>query len=190
MMKANDGIFPFGRDELLKDIRKGGPDSVYGTVVCKIFLPCVVGSVNWRRKCGVSLICDFVTVSDEVFCLFMLENSYDMWVDGWEFKQRVKSGVEENRRRKKTERVNPLYTTGSAGEAGKYKGWNKEGMERWNELYKKVKGCRADDCLFDMLFREEMKLEGVTADVNDSGSKSSKEEMVELLDDLEDYSEI
>ena len=53
-----------------------------------------------------------------------------------------------------------------------------------------VKESRADDCFFDMLFREEMKLEGVTEDVNDSGSKSSKEEMVELLDDLEDYSEL
>ena len=134
-MRENDGVFPYKREKLLSGVREGGFEGVYGRVICQVFLPCVVGTNHWRKNCSVNLLSKFCTTSDEVFCLFILENSYDMWVDGWKFKEQVKAGKEVSRRRKKEERVGPLYTVGSGSEARKYGGWSAAGIERWNVLF-------------------------------------------------------
>ena len=164
-------------------------EGLYGKVVCQVFLPCVVGNNHWRKNCTVSLMKDFCTVSDEVFCLFMLENSYDMWVDGWKFKEEVKGGKKESKRRPKDERVGPLYTVGSGSEARKYKGWSKKGMERWNELYGVIKGKRGDD-EFDVSFRNGMvrkRISGDSTGSSDNCGESLSVETVELMDDLDEY---
>ena len=81
LLTENKGVFPDTKEQLLSGIREGGLQSSYG-LICQTFLGCVVGSVNWRRNSTTKCICDFATISDKVFCIFMLDNSYDQWLDG------------------------------------------------------------------------------------------------------------
>ena len=190
-MRENDGVFPYKREKLLSGVREGGFEGVYGRVVCQVFLPCVVGTNHWRKNCSVNLLSEFCTTSDEVFCLFILENSYDMWVDGWKFKEQVKAGKEVSRRRKKEERVGPLYTVGSGSEARKYGGWSAAGIERWNVLFQLIKSERAKGDEFEIAFRKgmlekRMSLGGESTSSNGS-VKSKGSVTVDMLNDLDEY---
>lgn len=74
-----------------------------------------------------------VTISDEVFALFLYENCRDKWVATWRRNSGVKCVVPK-----------PLYTAPN-GKTTVYKGWNEAGERRFKELTTFVKRDRAED---------------------------------------------
>lgn len=122
------------------------------------YLESVCGKRNWGKKKGLWLISEatqaggcakMVTKSDEAFALLIFENYIDKWTsttpDGAEGDGKVSGdGGHEVPvcGKKKQSRVRGLYTSKKSGHC-KYGGWSREGISRFNELYKLVHEDRA-----------------------------------------------
>ena len=81
------------------------------------FLACLVGKMSYKSSVKNQRISSFVTVSDEAYTLLYLENCYDSW------KAEATSAAE----------VKKKYTD-QPQSSSRYKGWNEEGIVRYNEL--------------------------------------------------------
>jgi hypothetical protein len=94
-------------------------------------------------------ISQIATVSDEAFALVLLENNFNVWSDMYT------KGVT------KGSAINPEYTNGgnslSNGRSRKYKGWSDAGIDKYNDLFDKVKQDRLTHRLFDKLYLEKKK---------------------------------
>ncbi len=112
------------------------------TIFCVSFLACLVGKIIFKEKVLTEPIANFVTVSDEAYTLVYLENSYDRWM--------AESKDEPKPPTKKWTSDNLAATL--------YKGWNQEGIVRYNELYKNVKEKRKEKGTkeFELDFQDEM----------------------------------
>ena len=77
----------------------------------------MVGKVAYKDSVKNQRISEFVTVSDEAYTLLYLENCYDSW------KAEATSAAE----------VKKKYTD-QPQSSSRYKGWNEEGIVRYNEL--------------------------------------------------------
>ena len=112
------------------------------TIFCVSFLACLVGKIIFNQKVLTEPIANFVTISDEAYALVYLENSYDRWM--------AESKDEPTPPTKKWTSDNLAATI--------YKGWNKEGIVRYNELYKSVKEKRKEKGTkkFELDFQERM----------------------------------
>ena len=146
MNGSKDKKPPFTKEEML-DIRSGGPDGAYG-FVCSQLLPCVVGAVRWRKCVRWKRISKFVPMTDEAFCLFCIENSYDHWVSAWKYKKAKAEGKDVSN----MEVTKPLYTVGVGRKARKYAGWRKKGRKRWNQICRDVVKSREEKSEFDEEF--------------------------------------
>ena len=104
------------------------------------FLPCVVGKSIWAAQCCSKAPSKITTTSDEAFAHLLLENSWDAWV-----------AEEEG-----GEHVHCIWTEDSLA-ARKYCGWSEEGLERMNELYRKVKLDREDCVVTERAYTKEKK---------------------------------
>ena len=100
-------------------------------------LQSVVGHKIWRKGKYNSLISEIVTPSQEALALWIINNYEDMW--------------------------NPIfilskakYTCSNTGNSI-YKGWRKEGLEKYNELCAHVKQNRDEDLEFEEEFKKAMK---------------------------------
>ena len=74
------------------------------------------------------------TVSDETMVLWFMENNWDVWAT-----QKANNNMNDHS-------VSPKYTiSGDKGGNTRVGGWNKEGRQRFNELYDKVEEDRTSD---------------------------------------------
>jgi hypothetical protein len=129
------------------------------------FVPAIVGPELFRHQINKTPSeGDLCTASDEAFTLLLLENSFARWVDIYD-----KTGGFPTQRRGDTKRtfssdIEAKYTRGgiklSSDKAPqKTKGWTKEGIERFNILFTRVKKDRTKQYKFDERFIKQKKLE-------------------------------
>jgi hypothetical protein len=95
----------------------------------------VVGKSRWSNNSTKKLVSQYVTKSDEAYALLNVENQYDRWTIFWENDSRE----EED----KVELPGAMYTNcgqsgGGKGTNKKNDGWSTAGMNRFNELHKKI----------------------------------------------------
>ena len=126
----------------------------YGT-----YLECVCGKRNWGRQKQHELVSEAtekgggcaktVKISDEAFALLLFENYVDKWIstgttcaNGLEDDRVAESELPGEQGRKKQPRHRGKYTSKKSGHF-KYGGRSREGMARFNELYKLVREDRA-----------------------------------------------
>ena len=125
----------------------------YGT-----YLECVCGKRNWGRQKQHQRVSEAtdkgsqaktVTISDEAFALLIFENYIDKWISTMTSADNVQGdGLVEPEvqgevlGRMKQPRHRGKYTSKKSGHC-KYGGWSREGMARFNELYKLVREDRA-----------------------------------------------
>ena len=85
---------------------------------------------------------EICTVSDEAFALLLLENSYDRWKDIFEKRGGIPQQHRGEKKRQCDSDIAPKYTNGgirySSTVQHKTKGWTKEGIQRYNELFQLV----------------------------------------------------
>ena len=124
------------------------------------YIEAVCGRRNWGRQKRHALVSEAtekggraktVTKSDEAFALLIFENYIDKWtswategIDAEEGDHTSGAGVPEVPLggKKKQTRVRGRYTSKKSGHC-KYGGWSREGIARFNELYKLVHEDRA-----------------------------------------------
>ena len=116
------------------------------TFFCDHLLGAVTGMKKFAKASRSRWISNIATISDEAFALVLLENNYEVWVDM------------QTRGVTKGSSVDPKYTNGGNsvgnGRSRKYKGWSDEGIERYNELFDRVKKDRENNTFFDRYYME------------------------------------
>ena len=129
------------------------------------FIPSIVGPELFRQRIqdndenvSADTIC---TTSDEAFALLLIENSFDRWVDIFE----KRNGIPTQRRGDRTKQcdsdIEPMYTHGgikyTTATKTKTKGWTKQGIERYNELFVLVARDRIKHPSFLRKFRNKQR---------------------------------
>lgn len=137
---------------------------------CQHFLKCVVGIQNFNRQLKQQYpLSKIATPSDEALALLLLENSEYRWKREFELKQQhhpqvgSSSANANNTINVAEETVLPSkytnngYNKHQRGYTRRYKGWTREGIERFNTILALVRQDRHDHGdLFDKSFTEEM----------------------------------
>jgi hypothetical protein len=111
---------------------RNNTDDCY-TVFFDKFVVHVVGSVSFRNKVAVQQVSSFVTIGDEAFALLVLENSEERWFD---------MSLTNNTKSKMRNKYTDGGTCTKTGRSRTYKGWSNAGLNRFNELFRKVKADR------------------------------------------------
>ena len=104
---------------------RDGDSSVY-EMFCDKVLSHVIGRDIWKRRCHMHTLTDIATVSDEAFALFLLENSWEVYVAVATKDEDIPA---------------PKYSVQGPG-TKMYKGWTDEGIARFNQLFDDVKANR------------------------------------------------
>ena len=109
----------------------------------------VVKKRDWRLNHRKEVFRKFVTVADEALGMLVLENNVERW---FELANRDSTGLKEGRDNVKgdddnsgsTEETRSItaYTNGGAKGDGTKQGWSRDGIKRYNEMYRKVKSIR------------------------------------------------
>ena len=126
--------------------------SEYNEFMCRFVRP-VVGANIWDRRCRtMSTEGGMSTPSDEAIALLLLENNWDRWIDIY-----TRNGFapcNSGRKRSLVSDVLTLYTHGGKKFSDAKltelknkkqkvgKGWSREGVARYNELFQMVKNDR------------------------------------------------
>ena len=149
--------------ELLFKLRKD--KDMYTTFFTR-FIQAVVGPELFRQRIQdtqkdneATLLC---TVSDEAFALLLIENNRDRWTDIYD----KHKGIPPQRRGDRTKQIDsdiaPKYTHGgirySQNTNKKSKGWNHEGIKRYNELFQLVTDDRRKRPKFMARFKAKRQL--------------------------------
>ena len=138
-------------------------------------------SLNWRYKSYNTNISEIFTDSDEGLCMLILENNAQ------DFLKVCSTGNALSRKESMTK-----YTKSKGGPNAKFKGWNRKGIKRFNQLVHSVKIYRAtvhsqalEETLKDKyegIFREHNKDETIA---NDEEEDNSSDEDVDAYDGFE-----
>ena len=146
----------------------------------KEILSCIVGRHRMTVESSQRKISEFATVTDEAFGLLVLEHIWDVWTtkdvnDYYKRKSEVKveedHGIRtvngEERAALSADAPKKTATKKQAPGAGKFtedyhkagrcKGWNVEGLKRFNELCKKVREDRAANAAFEDQYLADMR---------------------------------
>lgn len=130
------------------------------TMFVKTFLKPVY-SLKWKAKrCQKDNqgVADMVTISDEAFVLLALENNYERWLDINNKSKNSYSTLKQGRSAFIDSDVMPKYTwinkkrTDAASNeetTPNWRGWNNEGIMRFNELCKLIKEDRKKNAKVD-----------------------------------------
>ena len=144
----------------LRDMLELRKNKVAYTMFVKTFLKPVY-SLKWKAKQyqednqGVA---DMVTVSDEAFVLLALENNYERWLDINNKSKNCYSTLKQGRSTFIDSDVMPKYTwinkkrtdiAGNEEPKANWRGWNDEGIMRFNELCKLIKEDRKKNAKVD-----------------------------------------
>ena len=119
----------------------------------EVCLKNVVKKRDWRLNHRKEIFSKFVTVADEALALLVLENNVELWFEVANgnclqlSKKKGHSNEKEKRGEENTQATDEttsvaVYTGKGANCDGTKKGWSKEGIKRYNELYRKVKEIR------------------------------------------------
>ena len=84
------------------------------------------------------MLSDFVNNTDEIFMVFTIENNWDVWQAQY-----------KNRSATCNEDLIPVppakYTEYKGKKARKYSGWNQKGLDRWNQIWRKINRNRENE---------------------------------------------
>lgn len=113
----------------------------------EVCLKNVVKKRDWRLKHRKEIFRKFVTNADEALAMLVLENNVEIWFDlanrdSLDVKGDGRdNNVKDDNNSKSTEETRSItaYMTGGAKSDGTKRGWSKDGIKRYNELYRKVK---------------------------------------------------
>ena len=131
---------------VMNDFLKGREETSF-EIFFKNFVPAIVAKQKFKcrlfstEKQSIQMC----TISDEAFTLLLLENNYDRWIDVYKNKYNnhpslpnAEVAEDETRKRKWESDVSPKYTEGGIvyTDARKmtHRGWNDEGIRRFNAL--------------------------------------------------------
>ena len=92
------------------------------------FVSCVVKKLYYKEQRCLTLISDFVSVSDEAFTILILENNFDCWCNM--VTKKVTSSTKMIRKY-----TNGGSSKGANASSQRFKGWSKEGLCCFNKLY-------------------------------------------------------
>ena len=120
----------------------------------EVCLKNVVKKRDWRLNHRKEVLQKFVTVADEALALLVLENNVEIWLqlannDRIEAKEQSddtkedETGNENDSITTDETKSVTVYTSGGVKSDGTKRGWSREGIKRYNELYRKVKSIRA-----------------------------------------------
>ena len=135
-------------------------------------------SLNWRYKSYNTNISDIFTKSDESLCMLILENN------ATDFLKVYTTGSIVTRKEYKTK-----YTKSKGNGNAKFKGWNRNGIKRFNFLVKNVKKNRSLVQSHELEIKLKQKYEGIFKDSNHGNTilNKSKNEDVSSDEDVEAY---
>lgn len=135
----------------LDDITVPGNEAAF-RALCRICVPAIIGRQSWKNRSTADLLSNYVTIPDEAFAVFLLENAHKKW------QAMAEHGLKSN----EAKAVPARYTTGT----GKNVGWTNESMSRYNELMRKVAESRRSgetrEALELTLKKELMGVRGIT----------------------------
>ena len=100
-------------------------------IFCNAFLSCTVGKVTYKERVMEERISSFVTISDEAYTVVYLENCYNRWLA-------EANGSEEDTHPEKKWTSAPQSVT-------LYKGWDEDGIKRYNKLFKSITNKRKEE---------------------------------------------
>ena len=153
------------------------------------FIPAVVGKNNFERLLSSGNANALCTTSDEALTLLLLENSKDRFEDIFN-SYGVVVFASSGRKRKFESDVPPKYSRGGVKYTSRFdfsvfdgdvkKGWTKEGLNRFNELYDAVKKDRMENmgALSDWIIEKKKTVDTTPARVVPA------QEMVKMKNDL------
>lgn len=116
------------------DIRKDANKEEFEEIA-QVILKICVPDIVWRRNYLNLPLSKFITVADEAFALVCLENNVDEWIQNMFYK---------NERTTKKGMLTK-WTGLKGGEklgGNKTRGWNVDGMRRYNDIYLSIKKLR------------------------------------------------
>ncbi len=184
-----DGRLPNSLDQLTGKKREDGKTM---EVYLNYVLPCVVGKNQWNQQRHEKLVREFVTPSDEAFGYLILENIWDTWkgMSTEECHAVLASRLTLNRRasgggtKKETGREGKWTDPTKSKEVSsrRFRGWDPEGIRRFNELIKEVMDDRKTDTgeEFEKQFQQAwLKIESEKGKATQNTSKCGEMEKLE-----------
>ena len=135
-------------------------------------------SLNWRYKSYNTNISDIFTESDESLCMLILENN------ATDFLKVYTTGSIVARKESKTK-----YTKSKGNVNAKFKGWNRNGIKRFNFLIRNVKKNRSLAQSHELEIKLKEKYEGICKDSNQGNTSlnDSEHEDVSSDEDVDAY---
>ena len=148
MPASISAVINIASERNMEDLREkiDGDGLLFFAEVC---LKNVVKKREWRLKHRKEVFRKFVTNADEALAMLVLENNVEIWFelanrDSLDLKEDGRDNVKDDDNSKSTEETRSItaYTNGGAKSDGTKRGWSKDGIKRYNELYRKVKSIR------------------------------------------------
>ena len=142
--------------------------------VFKRFVSCCLihftTSLIWRYNASNTCISDIFTESDEALCILLIENNANDYIKMY------------NERRKITRReAKPRYTKVESVDK-KFKGWDRRGIRRFNNIVAEIKKNREHNSSVEM----EMRLKSIYVELSGKGGETDDDESNDDYDDLDD----
>ena len=166
----------------LEEFLEGRKNYSAYAVFYRYFIPAIGRKTFWREQVlAATDDKDVATRSNEAFALLVLENHWARWLDIFCLNKGMVTSTRGQKRCVSESNLLPKYTRGGISfkddkmkvKEG-VKGWSKEGILRFNEIYKKITKDRKQHPEFITKWLEEEK-------VNFSGQKKRKRKNVEML---------
>ena len=129
-------------------------------------------SLNWRYKSYNTNLSDIFTESDESLCMLILENN------ATDFLKVYTTGSIVTRKESKTK-----YTKSKGNVNAKFKGWNRNGIKRFNLLVQSVKKNRSLEKSKELEMKLKQKYEGIFKDSNHGNTIGSESENEDISSD-------
>ena len=135
-------------------------------------------SLNWRYKSYNTNLSDIFSESDESLCMLILENN------ATDFLKVYTTGSIVTRKDSK-----PKYTKSKGNLNAKFKGWNRNGIKRFNLLVRSVKKNRSLAYSHELEMKLKQKYEGIFKDSNHGNTigNKSEDEDISSDEDLDAY---
>ena len=126
---------------------KGETETKTYEYVINNFMGCVIGRNQWRKECFEKTISEMLSVSDEAFCIWVIENQARVWMYEYKYRKELNDDTVDPESLPKKPKA--LFTVCRQRGSGKqcvggqvFSGWSDEGVERWNDLSDLVRAAR------------------------------------------------
>ena len=180
-------------ERTIEDYCEGRKNAQVYKTVYESFIPCIASYQVYRTELDKRLVngendSELYTHSDEAFTLLLLENNFDRWMDIYQRHDgRPSPDIGSGKKKKFTSDVCPKYTYGGIvyskeKSVSNSKGWTKEGIERFNELFDRVNQDRKLNPLFVKRWLREKRAEKSNTK---TARKKSNQDIVLPRDELD-----